>query len=214
MSLAIKYENLEDARMRLRGTVVLYSGEPFYVRDVQRPQTKEDGIFRVIGNLLPLTGREGFEEAAGVEMKKFISSKNFDIGAFRMGYVNSPNGAFYCSRLPNRQQKQGLSGDTFSGKTNKGKPVPFTTFTTTKEVINMVKNDYPSFEVAKRALVKVPAVAFSRDFCLEKDEILEELQHLYHKGTKVGAILGGNLVLGKKFTCLKESLEELGVRVK
>lgn len=212
MSLALKYENIEDARMRLRGTVVLYEGEPFYVRDVQRPQTKEDGILRVIGNLLPLSGKEMFEERG--EMKKFISSKNFDIGAFRMGYVNSPAGAFYCTRLPSRQQKQGLSGDTFQAVTNKGAKVPFTTFTTTKEVVNMVKNDYPSFAVAQKALGKVPAVAFSRDFCLEKDEILEELQHLFHKGTKVGAILGGNLVLGKKFACLKESLEELGVKVK
>lgn len=212
MSLAIKYENLEDARMRLRGTVVLYEGSPFYIRDVQRPQTKDDGIFRVVGNPLPLTGRETVDPEG--EMRKFISSKNFDIGAFRMGYVNSPSGAFYCSRLPNRQQKQGLSGDTFSGRTNRGNAVPFTTFTSTKEVVNMVKNDYPSFDLAKRSLAKSPAVAFSRDFCLERDEILEDLQHLYHKGSKVGAVLNGNIVLGNKFKCLKESLEELGVKIK
>lgn len=214
MSLAIKYESIEDARMRLRGTVVLYSGEPFYVRDVQRAQSKEDGIFRVIGSLLPVTGREEMAPAEGTEMKKFISSKNFDIAAFRMGYVNSPKGAFYCTRLPNRQQKQGLSAETFSGKDNKGRAIPFTNFTATKEVLNMVKNDYPSFAVAQKALTKVPAVAFSRDFCLERDEILEEMHRVYHKGIQVGAVLDGKLVLGKKFACLKESLEELGVKVK
>lgn len=208
MSLAIKYESLEDARMRLRNTVVRYKGDPVLVLDVLPPASAEDGIYRIHAKTIPVSGSSD-------EMRKFISSKYFDISAFRMGYVNHPKGAFYCSRIPTRQQKQGLSAETFKGVDNHGKGINFSTFTATKEVINMVNNDYPSFSLAKRALAKCPSVAFSRDFCLEKDSILEEeLLHVYHKGTKVGACLNGDFILGKNFKCLKESLQELGVTVK
>lgn len=207
MSLAIKYENAHDAQMRLRGTVVLYEGSPVYIREIR--EGDGDSILRVMFDHLPITVK-GVETAA---KRKFISSKNFDIAPFKLGYVNAPTGAFYCTRFPNRVQKQGLCSENFSAKTNNGKDISFGTFTTTKEVVAMVNGDYPTFDVALRALGKSPAVAFSRDFCVQKDEILDELVHIYHRGEKVGARLNNSVVLGKKFQCLKEGLGELGVKV-
>lgn len=212
MSLAIKYESVDDARMRLRQTVVLYEGKPVLIRDIVRSDKPGDGIFRVLFDELPSTKRAPAipEEEP---RRKYISSKYFDIAPFKMGYVNAPTGAFYCSRMPNRMQKQGLCGENFQGRDNHGNVITFATFLSTKEVPAMIRGDYPSFANAVRALAKAPSVAFSRDFCVMKDEILEELFHLYHKGKKVGVSLNGRITLGKNFLCLKESLEELGLKV-
>lgn len=238
MSLAIKYETVHDAVMRLRGTVVLYKGDPVQIQEIREGTGKED-ILRVLIRPLPLTtggippvaGR-GFEDAEvmmevarqAVEavkeekgVQKYISSKHFDIAPFPLGYVNNPtgSGAFYCSRTPNRVQKQGLCAENFKGVDNYGGLVDFRTFLRCKEVPLMVSGDYPTFDQAVRGLAKVPSVAFSRYFCLVKDEVIADLVYLYHKGMKVGMFNKGTgeLCLGEKFRCLKESLTELGLKV-
>jgi hypothetical protein len=212
MSLAIKYENVHDAQMRLRGTVVLYKGDPVRVRDVAAGDG--DSILRVLFEPLPLNAKKAaIDEAVEAAQRKYISSKHFDIAPFKMGYVNEPKGAFYCSRLPNRMQKQGLSAENFIAKDNYGRPVGFNAFLQTKEVVAMVRGDYPNFKTAMAALGKATSIAFSRNFCLEKDDIIEQLIHIYHRGEAIGGVLDGKVILGKKFQCLKESLEELGVKV-
>lgn len=228
MSLAIKYETVEDARMRLRGTVVLYRGNPVYIRDVQAGNGKDD-IFRVLFDELPLAGGGPFKPAVrprhrldgdDLELdeavkpeRKFISSKHFDIGPFKMGYVNAPKGAFYCSRLPNRIQKQGLCVENFSGKDNFGNAVGFNTCIACKEFEATVNGRYPTFDQAVQGLEKSKAVAFHREFCLVKDEVVPNLLWLYHKGTKVGMFNRGEATLGPKYGCLKEALQEMKLKV-
>lgn len=233
MSLAIKYESVEDATMRLRHSVVLYKGKPVYITQIARGDG--DSPLRVLMKELPVGPNPDLEGArdpfgrgarrgAQVIMpenveedakRKYISSKHFDIAPFKMGYVNSPKGAFYTTRLPNRIQKQGLCGENFQGKTNFGVGINFQTFLHTKETVAMVIGDYPSFDEAMRGLEKSPAVAFDRDFCLVKDDCFPELiTYLYHKGAKVGMFQKGDgITLGKKFRCLKEQLGEMKIKV-
>jgi hypothetical protein len=209
MSLAIKYETVEDASMRLRNTVVLYKGDPVYITRLERGT--EDEIFRVYYRPLPL--KPGDE----AEARKFISSKYFDIAPFRMGYLNDlKNGAYYCKRSPNRIQKQGLCGENFVARTHNGKGIPFNVFITNPEVVLMINNVYPTLTQAIKALEKSPGVAFSRDFCLVRDEVLTDLIYIYHKGEKVGLLQrdDGSVRLAAKFRCLKEALEELKITVK
>ena len=218
MSLAIKYEEVGDAKMRLRGCVVLYKGAPVLVSDVLAGNG--DDIFRVLFNELPIVGarvkRADPEEGEGVK-RKFISSKHFDIAPFKMGYVNSqgPGGAFYCQRMPNRVQKQGLCAENFTAVNNYGQGIPFGAFTTSKEVPAMIANDYPSFDQAVRSLDKLSAVAFHREFCLVKDAVIQGLIYLYHKAKKVGMYTknNGEIGLGKQFACLKETLQEQRIKV-
>jgi hypothetical protein len=225
LSLAIKYENPDDAKMRLRQTVVLYKGQPALIQDVIRGEGKDD-ILRVLFQELPtkgvgyIPGRLGddpFKPPKEDAKRKYISSKHFDVAPFKMGYVNREDGtgAFFCSRLPNRIQKQGLCQENFKGTDNYGKPIPFTTFLTCKETPAMVAGRYPSFKEALEGLAKVPAVAFSTEFCLVKDPVIDNLVFLFRKGSKVGmyARNSGEVTLGKKFVCLKESLQELGLKV-
>lgn len=241
MSLAIKYETVHDATMRLRGTVVLYKGEPVQIQEIREGTGKED-ILRVLIKPLPLTtpgaadmgggifrrrgaaeammdaarqAVEAVEEEGGVQ--KYISSKHFDIAPFPLGYVNNPtgSGAFYCSRMPNRVQKQGLCAENFKGFDNYKGLVDFRTFLRCKEVPLMVAGSYPTFEQALKNLTKVPSVAFNRYFCLVRDDVIADLVYVYHRGIKVGMLnkVTSELCLGERFRCLKESLTELGLKV-
>lgn len=220
MSLAIKYETVEDAQMRLRHTVVLYKGRPVYITAIG--MGTGDEIFRVHYKELPLVSPErprrimDEEGEEGDGKRKYISSKHFDIAPFRMGYVNRPSGggAFYCSRMPNRMQKQGLCGENFRAFDNFGRQLDFNTFVSCKETVAMVENNYPSFDVALKSLDKIASVAFNRDFALAKDPVIPDLVFLYHKGEKVGMIAPKTreVTLGDKFKCLKESLQEIELK--
>lgn len=230
MSLAIKYETPEDAKMRLRNTVVLYKGDPVLIQDVQRGEGKDD-ILRVLFTELPV-GKGAIPqkkprfapppEPEGIPFqappaedarRKYISSKHFDIGPFRLGYLNAKGGAVYCSRMPNRIQKQGLCAENFTATDHLARRHGFDAFLQAGDVGKMVAGDYPSFDKAVELLDKCPAVAFSRDYCLVKDEVLPGLVYLYHKNAKVGMYAKGDVSLGNKFACLKESLEEMKLKV-
>jgi hypothetical protein len=225
MSLAIKYETVDDARMRLRNTIVLYRGVPVIITNVFNGEEPGE-VVRVTIAELPHKGGAGGEDPferrpvrlgdaplKEGEQRKFLSSKHFDIAPFKLGYVNSQKGAFYCTRLPNRIQKQGLCGENFRAFDNFGRQVPYASFVACKETPAMIGNIYPSFDLALRSLEQVPSVAFCRDFSLVKDEVVPELVYLYHKGAKVGFFSKSEITLGKKFACLKESLQEMHVKV-
>lgn len=218
MSLAIKYESLEDARLRLKNTVVLYDGEPVFIRNIEPSRSEKDGIFRIHADALPLNrpgqipdedeDEDWIDAAKKADLRKFISSKNFDIAPFKMGYVNLKKGAVFCSRVPRRQQKQGLSLESYSAV-----GLDWGAFVQSKEAVDMIKGRYPTLDQAKALLNKSPLVAFSREFAIAKDEILEDMFILYYKGSKVGVFLDGKVTLGKKYTCLKETLLEIKVNV-
>lgn len=240
MSLAIKYENVEDASMRLRNTVVLYKGDPVLITDVRPAEKADDGILRVLIERLPIEGpamgkivmkpkalrREDVLNppgpaglaGAGVpppddlpkeQARKYISSKHFDIAPFKMGYVNDSDCPFFCTRLPNRIQKQGLCADNFKAVSNFGAPVQYGYFLRSSGVPDMVHGRYPTMVEALRMLEKQLAVAVSRDFCLQRDDVLPEFIYLFYQGKKIGMYTDNRVKLGQKFNCLKESLEEL-----
>lgn len=127
------YETLKEALMRLRGTVVLYDGEPYEVFCIAAH--KPDGIFRVY--LFPIgwdnppkkpdMGYVGSYEAAGVGpyldewmkanpesgmLRKMMNSPLFNkFRPYPLGMCNlKGRGAFYIERQPARKTEQGLTG--------------------------------------------------------------------------------------------------------
>lgn len=222
MSLSIEYENIEQANMRLQGTVVKYDGEPVYVTNVGQVGLNDPkpNIYRVYAAKLPYNGREAIEE-----QRKFISSKKFDLAPFPMGFMNKDGVTYYCHRLPRKQQRQGLSNGTFSaleaGTAGVGAGLAFKGDNKLRlefviemqEFVDCIKGKYPSFEIATKQIEDgARGVGFSRCFALVRDEELPELVYLYHKREKVGFIMDGHLNLTKAGKCLRESLREVGVK--
>lgn len=214
MSLSIQYESVNDANMRLSGTIVLYDGKPVFIREVGaigEGEGKNGDIYRVYINELPI------KRGAQTE-RKFISSKKFDLAPFPMGFMNTEAGkAVYLSRAPRRQQKQGLSEATLSqyavGDLTGARVVRFADLTNSQPFVDCINGKYPSVAEATQ-LVKdgADSVAFSRCFAIARDSSLPELIYLYHKKDKVGFIMDGKLKLSAKGRCLRESLNEVGVR--
>jgi hypothetical protein len=258
MSLSIAYETLDDARMRLQNTIVLYDGEPVYITEIGQMKAgdpKED-IYRVYAAPLPYEGEKGglhFNKArvelaaahwdAFIErqvgrpvhpkpapkappepapedpkelLRKFISSKKFDMAPFPMGFVNTESGVFYCQRRPRRQQRQGLSHETFLGQPvgRNFEPLAFHEILNSPEFVDCVKGKYPTYNDSKLALEIAKdsvSVAFDRHFALVKDEHISELLYIYHKKEKVGFVMEGKVKLANNGQCLRESLKELNV---
>lgn len=123
------YENLPEALKRLWQTVVLYDGEPFYIRAICAH--RDDGIFRVY--MHPL-GTEGYcrllekyhreDIGLGHELdqwletdegrrsqiiRKRLDSRKFNrFRPFPLGMCNFAGRAYYLERTPNRKTEQGL----------------------------------------------------------------------------------------------------------
>jgi hypothetical protein len=216
LSLAIQYENLNDAQMRLANTIVLYDGDPVYITQVGMKEEGDpkDDTFRVYASPLPYAAHRG----AKGEMRKFISSKKFDMAPFEMGFMNLNGVAYYCSRLPRRQQRQGLSSGTFScipvGAPHVG-ALRLENVIAQQEFVDCIKGKHPSYADAVRLIERGEAgsVAFARCFALVQDVDMPELVFLYHKKEKVGFLMGDTLKLSKAGKCLREALREAGVRL-
>lgn len=224
MSLSIQYESVADAQMRLSNTVVLYDNDPVYITGVCAvgPGDPKPDIFRVYARPLPyLVHQRGamlrpFGKDEDEQIRKFISSRKFDLAPFPMGFVNKDGHAKYTSRAPRRQQKQGLSEGTFTSRvlTPYAQPLDFGTAISSQEFVDCIKGKYPSVQEATEMLKDddVKSVAFCRTFALAKDNDLDDLIYLYHKTEKVGFILEQQLKLAKLAGCLKEALREVGVK--
>lgn len=131
MAISIQYETLEEADMRLRGTVIYYEGEPVFVYKVSAGKP-----YRVHFVPLPLIpynrdvhgvepdletfridGRENF--VATEKSRKYITSKNLDYGVSKVGFVSMH--AVGCDKAPvwvgrstDRQYRQGLTSKNCS----------------------------------------------------------------------------------------------------
>lgn len=128
------YETIDEARMRLDQTVVLYDGEPHHILCVTNH--REDGVFRAY--LDPVTDEEVYHRRVSVPydwydepgmsrgkvMDKFIednegcpvkrkmlNSPKFNrFQPFPLGMINSNGRATYLERSPARHTQQGLTG--------------------------------------------------------------------------------------------------------
>lgn len=211
-----KYETVDEIKARLEGTVVMYDNQPVYIQKVSLPD-REDAdekkeIARVYFHELPLNVRED-APAGGKAIRKFLSSKKFDLTPFKMGYMNYKGNAVYVDRTPVRQYKQGLSAGTANMSDVTGMPaqgISFSHLIASPSFVDMVHNKYPRFQdVGDMIDNKTKSVAISRNFAFMIDNDLEAL-FLYHKSIKCGFSLRGDkaLRIPPKFHFLREEMEE------
>jgi hypothetical protein len=133
------YENIKEAEMRLKNTVVLYDGEPYYVVNIC--DHKADGIFRVY--LDPTGQKEGLScsrfpgcpvgsswdpnlgptrgdamdkwmelNPKNKILRKMMNSPSFNkFRPYPLGMVNKDGGVTYAERHPTRKTEQGLTNN-------------------------------------------------------------------------------------------------------
>lgn len=220
-----KYENVEEIQFRIGNSIVLYEGRPVYISRVALPEPGEDGkeVARVFFYELPFGGvarRDPFGDEVKIkpqagEVRKYLSSKKFDLSPFPMGYWNTAKGeAVFVSRVPIRQNRQGLTQESCSFKDCRGKNAEGHTFASMircQGFLDMVNGKYPDFKEAGNRLdaKEGSSVAVSRNFAFIVDHDLEALL-LMHRGVKCGLALKGDkaLRLPPKFHFLRQEAEE------
>lgn len=206
-----KYETAEETKFRLEGTIVLYDGKPVYITRVNAVGAEDKKeIARVYFWELPVPKAASAKD----EVRKYLSSRHFDLTPFKMGYLNHGGAATFVSRLPIRQQRQGLCANTCTFSDVLGKPsrtLDYNTMIHSPGFIEMVEGKYPSFKDAGELLgdQRTSSIAVSRSFAFVIDNDLEAL-YLSHKGVKCGLALKNDraLKVPPKFHFLREEMEE------
>lgn len=208
-----KYENAEEVKFRLEGSVVLYEGRPVYINKVSVPGADDVAeIARVYFYELPLKPKNN-------EVRKYLSSKKFDLTPFRMGYMNHKEGTVFVMRSPVRQHKQGFSVNSSKILDVSGQRLGWLGFNNMihdQGFVDMVNGVYPDFKTAGDIIEegKRESIAISPSFALTLDKDLDVLV-LFNKGTKCGLAFKGdkNIRVSKKFHFLKEEMEQYRIPV-
>jgi len=213
-----KYETWEEINFRLTKTVVLYDGKPVYITQVSMPDDGGKEIARVHFVELPYK-MDRYEEGVGkqAQQRKYLSSRNFDLAPFKMGYMNYKGEALFVSRNPVRQNRQGLSAEATVITDVKGKPsaaLRFSAMISSDGFVDMFSGKYPDFKDVGGMLgdKENSSVAVSRTFAFVIDHDLEALL-LMHKGTKCGIALKDDkaLRLPPKYHFLRQECEEFRI---
>lgn len=205
-----KYETTEEIKFRLESSIVLYDGQPVYISKVNVVDAEDrKEIARVFYYELPLMGRGN-----GKEVRKYLSSKKFDLAPFKMGYLNHGGEAVFLARTPVRQHKQGLSSTSSVFTDCKGRRsenINFNTLTSSQGFVDMYKGVYPEFGHCGDLLGNNDhsSVAVSRSFAFVIDNDLDALM-MMHKGVRCGIAMKGDkaLKVSPKFHFLREEMED------
>lgn len=211
-----KYETTEEVKFRLENTVVLYEGKPVLISRVKMPEEREEAkeIARVYFYELPYGAGNKKNE-----VRRYLSSRNFDLAPFKMGYFNHGGEAIFASRTPVRQNKQGLGQTTCKLTDIRGKgcqTLDWNGVVGSQGFVDMVNGKFPDFQAAGEMLGNKEngSVALSRSFAFFIDHDLEALL-LMHKGVKCGLALRGQkaLQIPPKFHFLREEMEECRIPI-
>jgi hypothetical protein len=208
-----KYETAEEISARLLNTVVVYDGKPVYITRIGPADVGEKKeIARVFFYELPLVGK-------AEEVRKYLSSRNFDLTPFKMGYINHQGQAIFLSRNPTRQYKQGLSNNTLVCTDIRGKRsevMGFDHMIRSPGFMPMFEGKYPTFKEAGALLgdKENSSVAISRSFAFLIDHDLESL-FMLHKGVRCGIAMKEDraLKVPPKFHFLREEMEEARIPI-
>lgn len=181
------FETKKEADMRLRGTIVLYDGQPYYVLAVG--DHFPDGVFRLYLDPISSTGMaiqnyhnlpnadhstasmgalfDDFmthNPSAPIIRKKMNSPKFNKFRPFPLGMCNMDSTVYYIERQPTRKSEQGLTQNmlhvlpiTLSPHGNKPMPGPY--FSTHSDDFRAcILGDYPT-PYACIAALKNPKVS-------------------------------------------------------
>lgn len=210
------YENINEARMRIGGTVVLYDGKPYSVLAIC--DHKPDGVFRVYLlptgldipiHVPPLDSIPRDHPSLGPALdtwldankntpviRKQMDSPRFNkFRPFPLGMCNTGGHAFYVERQPTRKTEQGLTrASVVETYLNGGKAEVRNGLTniglTGAAFRDTILGDYPSASECLAALTSNSTAnsgaAFHREFALIAGPL--ELIFLAYRGDYIGVL--------------------------
>lgn len=209
------YDTVEEARMRLAGTIIFYRGEPRYTRDCSSGLNGE-----IILQLDSIPNMNG-----GIAIN--IRDPDLNMREFRnsVGYMNNVTldggvtySAHYVMRMPIRGDgfKQGLHSSNLVFPRINGNRQGWNRSLQAPAFKDMLSGIYPTLEECKQILDANPrqnSVAFNRTFALAKDHELG-FYILHYKGRRVASGDVDALVLPSHNWYLNEVLQSSGIRVR
>ena len=198
----MKYDSAEQANLRLKGTYILYDGEL-----MQCGGCPAEGTVA----LYTVPGQRG-------QMVVNLDDPKLNMSDFRLGYVNKGARAGYLTRIPARQQRQGLC------QTNVQVDPEWTRVTAqgvntilgSVEFRDALQNKYPKFGECVDMLKGNPNIrsrAFSRRFALYKDPEFD-LYELHYRGQRIAWGDPASFNLPSSHTYLRELIDQEGISVR
>ncbi len=208
------YDTVEEARMRLTGTIVFFRGEPRYVRECVAGAGGD--VILQLDTLPDL--RNGITAS--------IRDPELNMREYRqsVGYMNNVTvdggatyNAHYVMRMPIRGDgyKQGLHQSNLIFPRIHGERMRWQSAISGAPFKDMLTGVYPTIEQAKELLENRPeqrSVAFSRVFAISRDPELG-FYILHYKGRRVAHGELEHLILPSHNYYLSEVLADSGVRV-
>lgn len=198
----------QQASQRLRNSVVMYDGEPVFIRDVRGGY--EDGIPRALLTYC----KDGKDSTRRLDSPKF--------GRFRtlpkLGWLNNENGRpFFLERQTRRTVTHGLSnnnvvvyrkvGDSYDWNTRDeyGDGSSFNRICFEQGFVNLQKNVFPSLQGTLTNIGEDQAVAYSPLYLVYRDTL--GLRWLYRGIERIGLFTGTDtLNLLSKFSFYREEI--------
>ena len=200
--MAKHYDNLEDVKSKLVGTIVYYDDVPVVVKAADL--YPEDGSLAVV-----ITNHLA---ARGTSIRK-IDDPLLNYMKFNLGYANYAHGAVWWYRMPHRQYRQGLKNEQMRYSISERGMNPGHSFQAGNSVNEMLLNKYPSIETIEEKLKDADrdhsiVMAFHKNFAMSYDKIHKDMIVEY-KGSVIGCMSDKREIkLLDEYNHLNESLRE------
>ena len=220
----LKYDTHEQAEMRLAETVLTYKDQAVYVRRI-RPATTKRGMVADL-DILPSYNNDGtvIDEDKRKKLTVPLDDPDLNFRKFKVGYCNdyTTKSATFLSRLPMRQQKQGLVARGLTAVGGAGPQAgrylngPAQTLIWGTGFGEMLFGQYPDTKEAidKVATGEWQSLAISNQFAVERDKAIKGVVKLMYRNIPVGVALGkgiSHFILDDDFSYLREVLVEESV---
>ena len=210
------YESIDEARMRLYRTIVMYDAEPFYVIAISNHNA--DGIFRIY--MRPLNKTESAfdyvidsyghnhtqigkhldkylaDNTSSIIVRKQMNSPHFNkFRPFPLGMCNDDGRVFYNERQPTRKTEQGLTSSMVVSEPVSLTKSPVNRFRGETNIFTegfreCILGAYPTavecLENLKDPTISNEAAAFNRCFAFVRGPI--DMMFLAYKNNVVGVL--------------------------
>lgn len=199
--MAKHYDNLEDVKSKLAGTIIYYENVPVYVK--QAITDEENGSF-----ILQVTNSLTARNTKYVKLDDPLLNWT----RYHLGYCNMKWGSVWWYRKPLRQYRQGLKSDQMKYAVSSQAFDHGYEFGATQAVEAMLIDRYPNVHEIEQTLkdFEVPVVAFHKDFALSWDKIHKDMI-LEHKGRLIGCMSNRltDVKLADEYEHLTETVKEV-----